>query len=323
MESSLMTMQKNPLHKRKKAKKGNDLRVGLLFASPVILGYTIFVFIPLIVTIIFSFTNYSIGSKNILFKGFENYTRMFNGQDVYFWPSVKATLSYVFGSVPLSIMLSFLIAVLLNKNIKGRSLFRGLFFMPVVIPLAASCSIWLWMFQPNFGIINQILKALGFQGGTWLSSDKTVILSFIIVSLWISGNTIVIFLAGLQQIPSQLYEAIEVDGGNALHKLFYITIPMLSPIIFFNSVMGVINAFQAFVQTAVLTPGYSQMMMGQPKNAGLLYVPYIYTKAFRQSEMGAASASAVILLITIGLFTLLFFKLQRSLVYYEGDGNRK
>ena len=307
---------------RAKKKNIKKLCSGLLFTSPVILGYTIFVFVPLIATIVLSFTNYSIGSPNTKFVGVENYKRMFNGQDVYFWPSVKATLTYVFGSVPLNIIFSFLIALLLNNKIAGRSLFRGIFYLPVVLPLASVCSIWLWMFQPNFGVINQLLKSVGLPGGTWLSSDKTVILSFIIVSMWICGNTIVIFLAGLQQIPAHLYEAIEVDGGNALHKLFYVTIPMVSPIIFFNSVMGVINAFQTFVQTSVLTPGYSQMMMGQPNNSGLLYVPYIYIKAFRFSEMGAASAAAMMLLIGIGIFTILFFRMQNSLVYYEGDAKK-
>ena len=300
-----------------------NLRIALLFISPVLLGYTIFVFIPLITTIILSFTNFSIGAKNTIFVGFENYIKMFNGQDVYFWPSVKATLLYVFGSVPLNIAFSLLMAVLLNAKISGRAIFRGIFYLPVVIPLASGCSIWLWMFQPDFGIINQLLKAVGLPGGTWLSSDSTVILSFILVSMWLCGNTMVIFLAGLQEIPSHLYEAIDVDGGNSFHKLFYITIPMASPIIFFNSVMGVINAFQTFIQTSVLTPGYSQMMMGQPNNAGLLYVPYIYIKAFRFSQMGEASASAIILLLGIGIFTIIFFKLQKSLVYYEGDDNRK
>lgn len=321
MEYSLDTSQNIIARTRKNNLK--KLWLGLLFTAPVLLGYAIFVFVPLIVTVVLSFTNFSIGANNTAFVGMENYVRMFNGQDVYFWPSVKATLLYVFGSVPLNILFSFLVAVLLNTNIKGRSFLRGVFYLPVVIPLASGCSIWLWMLQPDFGIVNQLLKALGLPPGTWLSSDTTVIPTFILFSLWICGNTIVIFLAGLQEIPGQLYEAIDVDGGNAWHKLMYITIPMASPIIFFNTVMGVINAFQTFVQTAVLTPGYSQMMMGQPNNSGLLYVPYIYIKAFRFSQMGAASASAIILLIAIAIFTVIFFRMQRSLVYYEGDVRKK
>lgn len=321
MESSLNTSQPIKLKTGKNSRK--NLWLGLLFTAPVLLGYAIFVFVPLIFTTVFSFTNFSIGARNTVFVGLKNYIDMFSGQDIYFWPSVRATLLYVLVSVPLNIAFSFLVAVLLNAKIRGRAIFRGIFYLPVIVPLASACSIWLWMFQPDFGIINQLLKAVGLPGGTWLASDTTVIPSFIIVSMWICGNTIVIFLAGLQGIPSHLYEAIDVDGGNALHKLLYITIPMASPIIFFNTVMGVINAFQAFVQTAVLTPGYSQMMMGQPNNSGLLYVPYIYTKAFRLSQMGAASASAIILLIVIAIFTVIFFKMQNSLVYYEGGAKKK
>jgi multiple sugar transport system permease protein len=308
---------------RARKSRYKSLRIGLLFTAPVLLGYFIFVFVPLIVTAVMSFASYSIGSPNNHFIGLQNYIDMFTGQDIYFWPSVKATIFYVFGSVPLGIVFSYFMAILLNEKIKGRSLLRGVFYLPMVIPLASGCSIWLWMFQPDFGVINQLLKTVGLPAGTWLSSDTTVILSFIIVSVWLCGNTVVIFLAGLQEIPSHLYEAIEVDGGNAVHKLIYVTIPMSSSIIFFNTVMGVINAFQTFVQTAVLTPGYSQMMMGQPNNAGLLYVPYIYIKAFRFSQMGAASASAMVLLAAIAIFTVLFFRLQKSYVYYEGDAKKR
>ncbi len=300
-----------------------NLKLGLLFTAPVLLGYFIFVFVPLIITGSLSLMDYSLGSPNNTFIGMKNYINMFTGQDIYFWPSVKATMYYVLGSVPLNIIISYTIAVLLNEKIRCRSLFRGIFYLPVVIPLAAGCSIWLWMLQPDFGIVNQLLELVGIPGGTWLSMDTTVIPSFILVSIWLCGGPIVIFLAGLQGIPHHLYEAIECDGGNSWHKLFYVTIPMSSSIIFFNTVMGVINAFQAFVQTVVLTPGYSQMMMGQPNNAGLLYVPYIYNKAFRFSQMGAASAAAIILLIVIGIFTILFFRLQKSYVYYEGDVKRK
>lgn len=311
---------------RKKNARNSTLKKilsGLLFTSPVILGYLIFVLIPLIVTIILSFTNFSIGAEKTAFIGLKNYTDMFTGQDIYFWPSVRATLLYVFGSVPLNIIFAFTIAILLNTKIKGRAVLRGIFYLPVVVPLVASCSIWVWMLQPDFGIVNQLLKAVGLPGSTWLTSDTTVIPTFILFSFWICGNSIVIFLAGLQEIPSQLYEAIDVDGGNAWHKLVFITIPMASPIIFFNTVIGFINAFQTFVQTAVLTPGANAVMMGQPNNAGLLFVPNIYVKAFRFSQMGSSSASAVILLIVIAFLTAIFFRLQKSLVHYEGDVKRK
>lgn len=313
-KTNTQSMQKKLMQKK--------LMLGLLFTSPVLLGYMIFVLGPLIFTFGISFTNFSFGADKVTFVGLQNYIDMFSGRDVYFWPSVKATLLYVLGSVPLSIVFSFLIAVLLNMNIRFKSFFRGIFFLPVLIPLAAGCSIWVWMLQPNFGIINKLLKFVGLPQSTWLSSDKTILQTFILVSLWIIGNAIVIFLAGLQQIPKHLYEAAEIDGGNAFYKLIHITIPMSSSIIFFNIVIGTINAFQTFVQTAILTPGAGHVLMGQPKNAGLLFVPYVYTKAFTFSEMGAASASALILLAAIGALTFVFFKIQNTYVYYERGNNK-
>jgi multiple sugar transport system permease protein len=303
-----------------------DLIHGLLFTSPVILGYAVFVLVPLIMTIVLGFTDFSLGAPKTNFVGLKNFIDMFRGNDVFFYPSVKATLYYVFASVPLGIVFSLFIAVLLNKNIKGRGLLRGAFYLPVVIPLASSSIIWMWMMQPDFGVINYFLKCVGLSPSPWLASDKTVIPAFILMSLWLSGNTIVIFLAALQEVPTQLYEAIEVDGGNFLHKFAYITIPMISPIIFFNTVMGFINGFQTFVQPMIMTSGAVAQTagnMGGPNNASLLYVLYIYQHAFRYSKMGAASAGSFLLFLIILVFTALFFKTSKSLVYYEGDGKQR
>ncbi len=322
MESRL-NYSTDTLYRKHRKSMLKALCFGLLYTSPVILGYIIFVLVPLVVTMFLSMTDYSIGSLKTNFVGLKNYRDMFTGQDIYFYPSIKATLYYVLGSVPLSIVFSFIIAVLLNSRIKFKTFFRGLFYLPVIIPLVAGCSIWLWMLQPDFGIVNQLLKAVGLPGSRWLTSDTTVIPTFILFSLWICGNTIVIFLAGLQNIPVQLFEALDVDGGNAWHKLVYVIIPMSSPIIFFNTVIGVINAFQCFVPTAILTPGQGPNIMGQPGNAGLLIVPNIYIKAFTFSQMGSASATAVILLVIIAIFTVVFFKLQKNLVYYEAGGKTK
>lgn len=307
-------------------KELTNLWRGLLFTSPVILGYAIFVLVPLLMTIGLSFTDFSLGAPKTDFIGLKNYRDMFGGGDVFFFPSVKATLYYVMVSVPLGILLSFFIAVLLNTKIGARGLFRGIFYLPVVIPLASSSIIWMWMLQPDFGIVNFLLKSAGLPPSPWLASDVTVIPTFVLMSLWLCGNNIVIFLAGLQDIPSQLYEAIDVDGGNAWYKLVYITVPMLSPIIFFNTVMGFINSFQTFVQPMVMTSGavaQTAGTMGGPNNASLLYVLYIYQHAFRFSKMGAASAAAMLLFLIILAFTALFFKASKSLVHYEGDVKRK
>lgn len=306
--------------KNKKSKLNTSLAAGLLFTSPVILGYIIFVLVPLLMTITFSFTDFSIGAQSTKFVGIQNYREMFQGKDIFFFPAVKATFKYVFLSVPLGIIFSILFAVLLNTKIRGRSFLRGLFYLPVVIPLASSSMIWMWMLEPNFGIVNKLLKAIGLPGSTWLSSDETLIFSLILVSLWLCGNNIVIFLAGLQNIPAQLYEAIEVDGGNFWQKFIYVTLPMLSPVIFFNTVLGFINGFQTFVQPYIMTSGSLQATMGGPNSSGLLITLYIYQNAFRYLKMGSASAAAVLLFIVLLILTGFIFKIGKSYVYYEGGG---
>lgn len=303
---------------RNKFRKSN-LFYGLLFTSPVLLGYTIFVFIPLIADVILSFTNFSMGANKVNFVGLTNYADMLSGRDTFFYPSVRATFYYVFASVPLIIVFSLFVAVLLNMKIKGRGFFRAVFYLPVVIPVASASIIWMWIFQPDFGVVNYLLGLLNIPKCDWLSSETTVIPTFILFALWSSGSTIIIFLAGLQQIPASLYEAIAVDGGNAWKKFIHVTLPMLSPIILFNTVIAFINGFQTFVQPMIMTSSAQQTgAMGGPNNASLLFVLYIYQQAFRFSRMGAASAAAVLLLIVIMIFTYLIFRFSKSAVYYEG-----
>lgn len=320
MSNSAAAISKPVITKKRSLDK--NLIYGLLFVSPVLLGFLIFTLGPLLFTFILSLTNYSPGVKTVNFVGLSNYIEMFTGKDIFFFPSVKATFYYVALSVPCTIIFSFFMSVVLNMKIQGRAFFRGAFYLPMVIPLASSGMIWLWMLEPNFGIINNILRAIGIPPSTWLISDTTVIPTFVLMSLWLCGNTIVIFLAALQDIPTQLYEAIDVDGGTPFHKLFYITIPMISPVIFFNTVMGFINAFQTFVQPAVMTSGASgngQALMGGPNNSSLLAVLYIYEQAFRFSKMGTACAASALLFIVIMISTALIFRVSKSWVYYGGD----
>lgn len=295
---------------------------GYIFASPVILGFLIFVVGPILVTFILSLTDYNLASKPE-FIGFDNYSVLFSGKDDFFLKAIKATFYYVFLSVPAGIVFSFLIALLLNQKIKGRAFFRGAFYLPVVIPIAASSMIWMWLLQPNFGLINHVLKIFGIPPSPWLASETTVIPTLVLYSLWITGNTIVIFLAGLQEVPSQLYEAIDVDGGNGIHKLLYITLPMTSSIIFFNTVIGFVNAFQTFVQPYIMTSGGQNINMGAPNGASLLYVLNLYREAFRFNRFGFASAQAIILFAVIIICTAIFFKFSNSLVYYEGGVRKK
>lgn len=251
-----------------KKRQFRELIQGLLFASPVLLGFLIFVVGPIIYTLVLSFTSYNVVSSP-KFVGLANYKVLLCGQDAFFYPAVKATLYYVLVSVPLGIVFAFFIAILLNMKIKGRTIFRTIFYLPAIIPIAASSMIWLWLLQPDFGVVNYVLEALHLPTSRWLSSDATVMPTLVLISLWTTGNMIVIFLAGLQNISAHLYEAIEVDGGNMFHKLIYITIPMSSSIIFFNTVIGFINGFQTFVQPYVMT-------QGGPNKASYLYVYYLF-----------------------------------------------
>ncbi|MNK94524.1 L-arabinose transport system permease protein AraP [compost metagenome] len=315
MELSIEADTQKQLKQGFKRRKRSELIYGLLFASPVLLGFLIFVLGPILITFALGFTEYSIvGSPK--FIGLDNYTRLFSGQDPFFYKSVTSTLYYVIVSVPLGIAFSFLVALLLNSKIKARGLFRGIFYLPVIIPLAASSMIWMWLLQPDFGVVNYVLSSLHLPTSPWLSSDTTVIPTLIIFSLWLTGNTIVIFLAGLQNIPAHLYEAIEVDGGNQFHKIMYITLPMSSSIILFNTIIGFVNAFQTFVQPSVMTSG-------GPDNASYLVVYYLFKEGFQFSRFGSASAVAFLLFLVILICTALLFKFSNSWVYYEGEERGK
>lgn len=292
-----------------------EATAGWIFAAPVILGWIIFVAGPVLVTLFLSLTDYTVGGSPRLL-GLENYRRFFTSADPSFFASVRATALYGMLSVPACVAVSFLLALLLNTKIRLRGLFRAALFLPVIIPLAASSVIWMWLFQPDFGVVNFVIRTLGMSGPQWLASERTVIPTMVLMNVWLTGNSMVIFLAALQGVPRHLYEALEIDGGNAFHKLVYITLPMVSPTIFFAIITGFINALQAFVQPAIMTS--DAYHAGGPNNSSLLYVLFIYREAFRFSKLGGASAAAVLLFGVIAALTWLFFRFSRSLVYYEG-----
>lgn len=295
-------------------KEKKEYIYGLLFASPAILGFLIFTLGPMVASLVLSFTDYAI-VNNAKFIGLSNFKRLFDGTDPFFYKSLGVTSYYVLLSVPLSTVFAFCMALLLNNEIKGRALFRTIFYLPSIVPVVASSMIWMWLLNPDLGMVNNVLRALNLPTSQWIFSETTVIPSLVIMSLWTTGGTMVIFLAGLQDIPTQLYEAIEVDGGNRKHKLLYITIPMMTPTIFFNLVMGFIGGFQVFSQAFVMT-------QGGPNNASLFYVFYLYREAFTFSRMGSACAIAWILFIIITILTVIIFKTSKSWVYYEGEGRK-
>lgn len=289
----------------------NELN-GILFASPAILGTLIFVIGPMIYSLYMSFTDFS-GTSVPNWIGVENYARMIGGRDLYFYKSLRVTVYYVLLAVPSSIIFSFLLALLLNQNIKGRALFRTIFYLPSIVPVIAISFIWMWLLNPDLGLANQLLRAVGLPRSMWIYGENTVIPSLALMNLWTTGGVTVIFLAGLQNVPRHLHEAIEIDGGGAWDKLMHVTIPMMTPTIFFNLIIGLIGGFQIFSQAYVMTNG-------GPNNASLFYVYYLYREAFQFSRMGSASAIAWVLFLIIMVFTALIFRTSSNWVYYEGEG---
>ena len=308
MESVASPAAARPLRKKRSRK---DLFYGLLFAGPAILGFLAFVAGPMAASFVLSLTDYTVFNEPS-FIGFDHYVRMFSGEDPFFYKSLKATFLYVFMAVPCFMVFSFLLAMLLNARIKGLAVFRTIFYLPSIVPVVASAMIWMWLYNPDLGLINNVLSSLGLPTSMWLYSEKTVIPSIVLMGMWSTGGTMVIFLAGLNAIPNHYYEAVEIDGGTGLHKFFHITIPMMTPTIFFNTVMSLIGTFQVFTEAYILT-------QGGPNNSSLFYVFLIWREAFSNSNMGYASALAWILFVIIMLFTIVIFRTS-NWVYYEGEG---
>jgi len=305
-----MTNHAKPVKNRIRHRWNPEAKWGLLLALPAILGFLIFTLGPLVASLVLSFTDYTI-SRAPSFVGLENYIRLFSNQDPFFYKSLGVTLYYVALSVPASLVAAFLLALLLKQNMKGKALFRTIFYLPSIVPAIATATIFMWLLNPDIGLFNQMLKALGLPTSQWIYDEKTVVPTLAFMNVWTVGGTMLIFLAGLEGIPAQYYEAVIVDGGNAWHKLRYVTIPMMTPTIFFNLVMGIINGFQTFTQAQVMTEG-------GPNNASLFYTVLIYREAFKSFRMGNACSLAWVLFVVIMLLSSLIFRSSSSWVYYEG-----
>lgn len=312
---SLLSLVEGRLERFSPAKFTNKRReafYGILFVSPAIIGFLAFVLWPMLASLLLSFTNYNVLSP-LKFVGLSNYVNMFNGTDPLFLPSLWSTLYYVLLSVPTTVIFAFFVALLLNQRVKALGVFRSVFYLPSIVPLVASSFIWLWLFNPQSGLFNALLGYVGLPGSQWLFGEKTVIPSLAFMHLWTAGGMMVIFLAGLQGIPRYLYESIEIDGGKFYHKLVYVTVPMMTPTIFFNLVMALITAFQTFAEPYIMTSG-------GPDNKSLFLNLYLYQLAFQQSKMGYASAVSWIIFILVAVCTALMFKFAKSWVYYEYKG---
>lgn len=284
--------------------------VGWGFALPAVLGFLILNLVPMLLSAYYSFCDYGIiGSPEWI--GLGNYVSLFAGEETTFWISVRCTVLYAIMAVPANLVFAFAIAILLNRDMFGRAFFRSLFYLPCILPAVASSFVWILLMNPDFGLFNMILNFLHLPESQFFWGKDSVLPSIVFMGIWSTGSTQVIFLAGLQDIPRVYYEALEIDGGNAWHKFRHITLPLISPTMFFNLVMGIIGALQVFGQAYIITDG-------GPNNASLFYVYNLWREAFRYMDMGIASAMAWILFLVVLVLTIFVFKTSNKWVYYEG-----
>ena len=284
-----------------------------LFASPWLIGFLLWTAGPMIGSLALSLTQYDVITPP-QFTGLANYAKML-GEDPLVWQSLKVTLFYAAGAVPLQLLGSLLLALLMNQRVPGVAGFRTIYYMPSVIAGVPVALLWMWIFNPEFGIVNEALAAIGVDGPQWLFSETWVVPAFVVMSVWTIGSPMVIYLAGLQGIPQHLYEAAEIDGAGPWAKFAHVTMPMISPIIFFNTVMQIIVSFQIF------TPAYV-MTRGGPNNASLFIGLYLYQNAFRYFQMGYAAALAWLVFVIIMALTLIVIRTSPLWVYYEGGAGR-
>jgi multiple sugar transport system permease protein len=291
------------------SQRTQDIITAYLCLLPWLIGFLSFTLGPMLFSLGLSFFDTDLLTRSY-FVGMQNYREL--SQDPLFWQSLKVTAIYAFASVPLGTSTALLLALLLNQKIISLPVWRTIYYLPSVISGVAVSLVWVQMFNPRAGFINSALSLIGIQGPNWLFSSTWALPSLIIMSTWGIGASMLLYLAGLQGIPTHLHEAATIDGANAWYRFWHITIPMLSPTIFFNVIINLIAAFQMFTQALIMTDG-------GPNNATLSMVLYLYRKAFEQTRFGYASAVAWILFAIIICFTLLFQYSSRHWVYYEGE----
>jgi len=279
--------------------------------TPWLLNFGVLIALAMVFSLYLSFTKTDL-LTGYNWIGFGNYRQLFF-KDPLFPQALKVTAIYSFAAVPLNTMVAMMIALMLNQDVKARGVWRTLYYMPSIVSGVAVSIIWAWMFNPRYGLINAGLKSIGISNPPrWIFSEEWALPAFVIMSLWAAGSNMLLYLAGLQGIPTPLYDAAKVDGANAFRRFFAVTLPMLSPTIFFNLVMNVIGSFQIFSQSYIMT-------QGGPNNATLTMVLFLYRKGFQQFRHGYASSIAWVLFAIILALTLLVLRSSALWVYYEGE----
>lgn len=290
-----------------KTPRGRRAITGYLFVSPFILGVMFWVVYPAGMAAWLTFQKWNLITPS-QFVGLENFRTM--STDPLFWQSLKVTSIYTLFSVPFGLILSFLLALLINTKMRGIAFFRTIYYLPSIVPAVANAVLWAWIFNTDFGLINAMLSYFGIAKVAWLQETRYALPALILMSLWGAGSAMIIFLAGLQGIDDMYYEAAKIDGAGRWAQMWNITIPMMSSVIFFNLILGIINSFQVF------TAGYL-MTSGGPQNATLFYVLYLYRAGFQYLKMGYASALSWVLFLIILALTLIVFRTVGRKVYYQ------
>jgi multiple sugar transport system permease protein len=285
-----------------------EIRIGVLFLSPWLIGLGVFTAYPIIASFYFSFTHYS-GLSAPRWIGMDNYVQLFS--DPLFGKAIYNTIYLAIIGIPLAQVLSLMTALLLNSKVRFLSIFRTLYFLPSIVPAVAAALLWRWFLNPQFGPVNLFLETIGLPTPGWLTDPAWSKPGLILTSIWGIGGSMVIYLAGLHNIPTELYEAADLDGAGKIAKIFSITLPMLSPVILFNVVMGIINSFQSFTSVFIMTGG-------GPENSTLVYALSIYRNAFQFYRMGYASAMAWILLVITSVAVFIVFRFFGRYGYFGG-----
>lgn len=283
---------------------------GYVLILPWLVGYLGLILGPTLASGALALTRYDLMSPP-QFVGLQNFQEAFN-HDALFWQSLKVTALFTLAAVPLRMLAAFSVALLLNQNVRFQGAFRTIYYLPAVVSGVAVAFLWKWLFHPDYGLVNALLHYVGIQGPLWFASAQWAMPTFLLTSLWTVGGSMVVYLAGLQSVPTHLYEAADLDGAGRWTKLIHITIPMMSPVLLFEVVITMINSFQVFTTAYVITGG-------GPANQTLFYLLYLYRNGFQYLRMGYASALAWVFFVIILGFTLLTFRVAGRRVYYEGD----
>lgn len=282
---------------------------GLFFISPWIIGFLAFWLLPVLASFYYSLTDFNVIDPTPFWVGLENY-RMLLFDDDLFWISLGNTARYVGMLIVLATIIDVAVALLLTAPIRGLSIYRTIYYLPVVVPTIAAAMTWTWVLNPQHGLVNGLLEYIGIKGPLWLASPRTALFSLVLIAVWSSGRAMLIYLAGMKDVPRHLYEAAAIDGGTAWQRFWYITLPLITPQMLFNVVTLLIFSMQAFAEPYIMT-------QGGPANATTLYALYLYQRAFQDLSMGYASAMAWILFMIVLALTLAFFRLSKRFVVYD------